>query len=217
MKIPENQKTQIIVLFCLLMAVIAFGAYRILGTKTQASPKATVSKQVSKSVDKSNPTENQYQKVDQQTVQVATAETQARDPFTPQVGPKDESTSEKTANSRSNLKIVPPTVVGPIPPITSIQPIEAPSSQTANEENEAESLPDLRLTGVIEGETNVAIFRLGDNIRYIVREGQFVDGRFLVESISRAGVKLRYRNKSFTIKPGGSLVCQNTSYEQPIR
>ncbi|MCL6628340.1 MAG: hypothetical protein K6U00_01910 [Armatimonadetes bacterium] len=211
MKITENQKTQVIILSCLIIAVVIFGIYRMLGTTTQASPKVGVDSQAKKVAEKAASIENQAPANEQPMVRVALGDVKARDPFTPQVGPKVQSSASTTSGiSRS---IVPPSI-GSIPPLTEITPIGSPTIRLVSNDSEKEALSDLRLTGVIEGDTNVAIFRLNDNTRYIVREGQVIDGRFTVESISRLGVRLRSKHGHLFVKLGASLGSQNTASAQ---
>lgn len=211
MKITENQKTQVIILCCLIIAVVIFGIYRMLGTTTHASPKAGTDSQAKKVSEKAASVENQAPTNEQPMVRVAMGDVKARDPFTPQVGPKVQSSASTTSGiSRS---IVPPSI-GSIPPLTEITPIGSPTIRLVSNDSEKEALPDLRLTGVIEGDTNVAIFRLNDNTRYIVREGQVIDGRFTVESISRLGVRLGSKHGHLFVKLGASLSSQNTASAQ---
>ncbi|MGB9588056.1 MAG: hypothetical protein ACPL7O_07740 [Armatimonadota bacterium] len=208
MKTTENQKTQVIILSCLIIAVVIFGVYRMFGTTTQASP---VDSQAKKVPEKATPIENQAPTNEPPMVRVALGDIKARDPFTPQVGPKVQSSASTTSSiSRS---IEPPTI-GSIPPLTEIAPIGSPTIRLVSNDSEKEALPDLRLTGVIEGDTSVAIFRLNDNIRYIVREGQVIDGRFTVESISRFGVRLGSKHGHLFVKLGASLSSENTASAQ---
>lgn len=211
MKITENQRTQVIILSCLMIAVIIFGVYRMLGTTTQASSKTSTASQTNKIPQKANSTENQAPDNEQPAVRVALGDVKVRDPFTPQVGPKVESSTHST--SLATRSIVPPTI-GSIPPLTEIAPIGSPAIRLVSNDSEKETLPDIRLTGVIEGDTNVAIFRLNDDTRYIVREGQVINGMFTVESITRLGVRLRSKHGVLFVKLGASLSDQNTASVQ---
>jgi hypothetical protein len=55
---------------------------------------------------------------------------------------------------------------------------------------------ELKLTGVIEGDANLAVIRAGD-ARHIVREGQSINGKYVVKSISRTGVRLARNGKTY--------------------
>ena len=56
----------------------------------------------------------------------------------------------------------------------------------------------------VGGSINVAIIRGEGNVRYIVREGQFIDGKYKVESISRRKVSISYNDKKFVLRLGGN-------------
>lgn len=63
--------------------------------------------------------------------------------------------------------------------------------------------PQFTLTGVIRGEQDVAIIRSGQNGRYVVRQGQLIEGRYKVLSISDTGAVLAYKNRRIHVKLGG--------------
>ncbi|MEN6520129.1 MAG: hypothetical protein ABFD46_03125 [Armatimonadota bacterium] len=67
---------------------------------------------------------------------------------------------------------------------------------------EAEAFPAFVLTGVITGRTNVAIIRLEDS-RYIAKEGQLINGKYKVVSVSSEGVRLDHGGRSVFLKLGG--------------
>jgi type IV pilus biogenesis protein PilP len=63
--------------------------------------------------------------------------------------------------------------------------------------------PEFELTGVIRGDRNVAIIRCGEGGRYVVKQGQLIDGRYKVESVSDDGATLVYKNRRIHVKLGG--------------
>jgi len=194
MKIGENQKVQFIILCCLIAVVAAVGVHRMIGTREKAAPRASQQSQVREDVSASE----EVAQADAG-LSFVSGEQKPRDPFTPQVGPK-------VASSQSSFRVG-GTLAGlaasaPIPPMPFLtsEPIRVNSPSPSGEE----MTPELRLTGVIEGDTDVAIIRAGENARYIVREGQVMDGGYVVESISRAGVRLRHNNETLILRLGGS-------------
>lgn len=63
--------------------------------------------------------------------------------------------------------------------------------------------PEFVLTGVVRGDENVAIIRVGQDGRYVVKEGQLIDGRYRVKSVTDDGAVLVYKNRSIHLKLGG--------------
>lgn len=195
MKIDKEQKNQVILLCCLIALVVGLGVYRMLGATTNASS-ATKSRVPSAQATVQDATVGD--EVGDQ--QVAAAETSAsapmRDPFQPQVVPTPEDSKPVTTpsvrrlplisqESRMQFPIMPPmgdSGVGMRPmPITEV---EDPSRE-------------MRLTGIVEGEQNLAIIRGVGDTRHIVREGQSIDGKYVVKSISRTGVRLARNGRSY--------------------
>ena len=64
--------------------------------------------------------------------------------------------------------------------------------------------PQFAVTGVIIGPTSVAIIRAGESERHIVREGQFINGKYLVKSITRDHVVLKCGHRNIHLRLGGS-------------
>jgi cytoskeletal protein RodZ len=216
MKVDESQKNQFIVLCVLILLVIGFGAYRLVGVKTSAAPK-TATKQVSES-DQSQSSEKpqaEEKSTDSQDVVVVDPvhlPASVKDPFLPQVNmlKSDQKQSNtqipvKTRpNKRSAQKALAPMMPNVFPAMSDMQvkPVSASGKDPAMQA-EADPTKDLKLTGVIEGDTNTAIIR-GGNVRYIVHEGQTIDGKCLVESIERTCIILRFNGKKFVLRLGGN-------------
>ena len=78
--------------------------------------------------------------------------------------------------------------MGPAPRITVIPNVEPD--------------PAFALTGVIRGETNVAIIRV-DSERHIVSEGQMINGRYRVLSVTEDGAVLAYKDRRIHLRLGG--------------
>lgn len=64
--------------------------------------------------------------------------------------------------------------------------------------------PEFVLTGVIRGEENVAIIRVGEGGRHVVRQGQLIDGRYKVLRVSDDGAVLAYKNRRIQLRLGGA-------------
>lgn len=198
MKIDDSQKKQLIILCCLVAVLVSVGAYRVIGLSGRV---ATQGHEPSQAIEESNQAaagqgdENENQLAPKAPTEVSVSAQRSRDPFQPQIVP-EAARSQAPANMvREQAPLIaqgtPLPLVGPFPPQSiGFEPIPA------SEEDPARAL---RLTGVIEGDTNIAIIRGAGGERYIVREGQKIDGKYVVQSISRAGVRLRFKDKSFVL------------------
>jgi len=195
MKIGENQKTQLIILCCLIVVVAAVGVHRMIGTGNKAAPRASQQSQVREEASASE----EVAQADAGLLLPVPGEQKPRDPFIPQVGPKVVSSQSPFRAGRTLAGLAASAPIPPMPFLTS-EPIRVNNPSSAEEK-----APELRLTGVIEGNTDVAIIRIGDDARYIVREGQVMDGGYIVESISRAGVRLRYNKETLILRLGSSI------------
>ncbi len=90
--------------------------------------------------------------------------------------------------------------VKPINPFVANNQSSPSDTQALNPEPEEE----LVVTGVVRGESNVAIVRIGATGRHVVREGQVIDGRYRVASINTDHVVFIYNNRPIAIKVGGN-------------
>ena len=197
MKIDKGQKTQFIILCCLIAVALVVGVRWMVGKGIQAASRG----------------EKQPQAVEQKVVQPEQGEAagneiavessesvsegvqRARDPFEPQVVPKAEypgSGSQERASasaaegSKAPLPLMPPLI-----------------AQTVSVDGPVGSGPQaLRLTGVVVGPAKVAIIRGPENMRHIVREGERIGGKFVVESISRSQVRLRSDDNTIVLRLG---------------
>lgn len=194
MRIDESQRTQFIVLCCLVAIVLAYGAYSLIGKKGPGAKKPSESTEAQAGASQAAGATG-----DAFGVWVAAlSDKDARDPFAVQlVAPSQSQTppsrTEGPTPVRPDIPPVYPIIVGPNgigPPVGPPEP--APAEQ-------------LRLTGVVEGDVNIAIIRGEGDARHIVREGQTIDGKYAVESISRLGVRLRsYEdNQIIVLRLGG--------------
>ncbi len=67
----------------------------------------------------------------------------------------------------------------------------------------AERDPDFVLTGVIRGAENVAVIRVGNLERHVVMQGQTIDGRYKVLTVTEDGVVLGCKDRRIHLKLGG--------------
>lgn len=63
--------------------------------------------------------------------------------------------------------------------------------------------PSFVVTGILRGEGNVVILKSGDNNRYVVKQGQMIDGRYRVLYVTSDGVVLAHKNRRIHVKLGG--------------
>lgn len=214
MKLEEGQKSQFIILCVLVVLVLGFGVFRLVGVKTSAAPKTASSKHSSttdqsKSTEQSNKDSESASSADKVAdtsvaIQMATA---GRDPFVPQIvaqkpNEKGHSTRPAAGSSAKQMTSVLPTGIPPIGGLNVRPAFDAPKGTA--KQIEVDPTKDLRLTGVIEGDTNVAIVRGAGTVRYIVHEGQAIDGKYDVESITRQGIILRFNGRKFVLRLGGN-------------
>jgi hypothetical protein len=127
-----------------------------------------------------------------------------RDPFTVQALPSSDTTNpDRQANIRlttearkaikSAMSKVPPL----IPPMGSFTPNLSVLPSAQNQD------PGFVLTGVIRGWENVAIIQVGDSERHVVKQGQFINGRYQVLVVTSDGVVLACGNRRIHLKLGG--------------
>lgn len=216
MKPDKKQLPQLIVLGILVVICIGYVSFKVvLPSKTDKKAAVKLSEEDKKINE--NVVET-FKKLSDMEMPVTTfpnlvVQPNRRDPFKPQLDKiLDEVAPRiKTANrvitppkglfSSSNIKMPPmdignvglfnPQRSGPtvIRPEVSIQP---------------EPEPQFSLTGVIEGNQNVAIIRGGDNSRYVVKEGQLIEGRYRVREITQDGATLVNGNRTIYLKLGGA-------------
>jgi hypothetical protein len=138
-------------------------------------------------------------------VQVALAlPANRRDPFAPCITPQEfQPPSTPTPMPRVNgLKPLPNLGTGSLPPLVPPGANTLSISPTGTA-IAADVTPKFVLTGVINGNTRVAIIRV-DSERYIVREGQMINGKYFVRSVGRDGVLLTHGSQRIYLKLGGA-------------
>lgn len=208
----KKNKNQMIVLCCLVAVVLGLGVFKVMGNKPDTAPpeKPAVAVEAGTQAKTQGSAQRKTQEapvavegVGVRAVEVGQKPAAAsRDPFTPQVIAESARGSSGSSGSRS---LVAQASRLPLPMITPLptQPINfgglGPSPQQSAE---TDPVSALRLTGVVEGSCNIAIIRGEGGARYILREGQSIDGKFVVQSISRNGVRLRFGGKTYVLRLG---------------
>lgn len=200
----HNQRTQIIVFCCLIAVVLGLGVFKVIGgnkPNNPTSPDQAAAVEQSTQAKPDEPSDAERDAGPPKATQVSAVPAyKPRDPFIPQV-------IEESYSSRNALRNRPTPLVSRMPklPLPLITPLH-PQPIDFGPNSVSQAAPDptsvLRLTGVIEGSCSVAIIRGEGGARYIVREGQSIDGKFLVQSISRTGVRLRYAGKTYILSLG---------------
>ncbi|MHB1456045.1 MAG: hypothetical protein ACYC0V_03925 [Armatimonadota bacterium] len=192
MKISDSDKPKLIILICLVILVFAYGGYRLMNPTKPAAPV------VSESSEKTDVITVQPE-VEQYQVPVVTSK--SRDPFEPQVvASTDIPVNKPTVKPNEQLPIfggnnsLPPIIVNP----GGNQVVVVP-----------ESLPNFTLMGVVTGERNLAVIRGNGTSRYMVYEGQYIEGKYLVKSITKTSVSIQYRDRITVLKLGGKDAAQN--------
>lgn len=199
MKLDKKQLPQFIILGVLVVAFVGYLSFSALRPKDSASPP---------SAEQAAAPSTQPAVEEQGSEQLALAgafsdlavAATRRDPFTPQIRESSAcpttpaaspNTGGRVANSAGRLLPINPfagATGGSVPPIL---PVE-------------EKDPEFVITGVIRGAENVAIIRVGEGGRHVVKQGQLIDGRYKVLRVSNDGAVLAYKNRRIYLKLGGA-------------
>jgi len=218
----DKQTPQLIVLGILIAVCVAFLVCKMTGgkkvTKAAASAKAQTQQKAAYDPGMAGDDNTAVAETDSSepavvAVQVASSTQMVRrDPFMPAIvatwknttyspPPKPAMQIAQNNSLRFQEEVSPLPVLpfgsGPQQAVAQAMPVR----QTPDEPEEKE-FPRFDLTGVITGRTNVAIIRLGEN-RYIVKEGQLINGIYKVISVSQDGVQLSRDGRSVFLKLGG--------------
>jgi len=97
-----------------------------------------------------------------------------------------------------------------VPPRTGRTAAAPAIPETSEEETTTAPLPawsparsdeDLYVAGIIVGTPSIAVLRHGER-HYVVKEGDWLDERTRVQSVSRSTVTVREGNKSYVLRLG---------------
>ena len=132
-----------------------------------------------------------------------------RDPFVAQKLPAGEIigstvrppkyTPKLLSNLRDSMARVPPINLKPLNPFSG----QSNASVQRVSQDKPEPDDEIAVTGVVRGDSNVVIVRIGQTGRHVVREGQTIDGRYHVASVTGDGAVLVYKNRHIPVKLGG--------------
>jgi|YNPBryantNP2012_1023418.scaffolds.fasta_scaffold27060_2 hypothetical protein len=134
-----------------------------------------------------------------------------RDPFMPQMTastvPVENNRHVVPKSERvkaTNITPNPWTKVPSIPPVTpKVEQVTTSSNNGQANQSATDPDPSFALTGVIKGSNNVAIIRVGGNERHVVSQGQTINGRYKVISVTDDGAVLSCNSRRIQLKLGG--------------
>jgi len=201
----KKQLLQLIVLGVLVAVFAGYGVMKLVGGKSSPPP-APTAKQTAAAPEGSGPTvgtEPTVPNADTQDPIIAAAQTEistqaGHDPFSPAL---ESSTIVPTRIARGSGGKPPASFfggLGAVPPIG----VGPGTGQIQGQAAVEEPFPAFNVTGIITGKTNVAIIRIGEG-RYIVKEGQTINGSYKVASVSQDGVLMTHGARSVFLKLGG--------------
>ncbi|MGC8861617.1 MAG: hypothetical protein ACP5R5_02455 [Armatimonadota bacterium] len=219
MKVEKKQTVQLAVLGVLVVGCVGYLSFSLMApgapAKNRTSP-AAVSGKNSSSGDKHAAEAEadisaaaETSNTDTNTVSLSSP----RDPFIPQKLPVGEMCASAPASRtprnmpklfpviKNSIARVPPIEVKPLNPFGAQRVVDSSPQPSGEEKQEPEE--DIAVTGVVRGENNVAILRIGSTGRHVVREGQTIDGRYQVVSVTGDGAVLAYKDRHIPVKLGG--------------
>lgn len=218
MKLDKKQLPQLAVLGLLVVACVGVVAFQFVGHRRSAPPAPAVS-------DRSRaPDRAAEEPVGPKSARVASVDLGAvpasvfpnlmstptrRDPFRPSAlpGAVEVRTRPPAGWQNSRATIPGGLAQNPLPfnPFKDISQGSGPAALTQGRAAQVvpEPDPEFTLTGVIRGHSNVAIIRTGEGGRHIVKQGQFIDGRYRVVSVTENGAVLAHNNRRIYVKLGG--------------
>lgn len=205
MKPDKKQLPQLIALGALLLICIGYIGFKVAAPKAPPPPPPPAKE---KPADKTAEVEET-----DASMAVKLPAVEKRDPFSPvmvaslpgapassYVPPRRLSQMQDMIPRRPVPRITTPLHIEPMPmpvpamPQTTLASVPAPVPAPAD--------PAFVVTGVIRGESNVAIIRVGDE-RHIVRQNQLINGTYKVVSVTDNGVVLAASDHRISLKLGG--------------
>ncbi len=217
MKLEKKQTAQLAVLGVLVVGCVGYLSFKVVAPKEPGKPAAT------EAGDKTVETEQNTVGEPEATVAPAPqgwsvypdlASTPGRrDPFIAQSLPFDQAMASAVRQPKYVPKLL-GTVnnsMARVPPINlnTQNPfrLESATSEPLVAQEQPEPEEKIAVTGVVRGDKNVAIVRIGQTGRHVVREGQTIDGRYYLASVTGDGAVLvdkDMNNKHIPVKLGGA-------------
>jgi hypothetical protein len=194
MNISDSDKPKLIVLLCLMAIVIIYGTYRYTSVTKRSAPSKVAPK-----IDIGNTVAMDDDQQSQNGLYKAEIDGKLRDPFMPMMSasakkpPTPPSAPSTEQAVRSGTMLPPLAVKGTIPGGVITLPPKLP---------DAEKPQTLKLVGVIIGDRNLAVIHGDNDTRYMVYEGQTIDGKYHVKYISMSGVWLKFQDQTIVLKLG---------------
>jgi len=139
-----------------------------------------------------------------------------RDPFLPQKLPSTEPENRENRAPRLRPQLqTRPLVANPfanvprisVPPVNPFGAANRNSGTLPAATEQRDDQPVFVLTGVVRGVENVAIIRTGekgDEGRYVVKQGQLIEGRYRVLYVTPEAVVLADKNRRIYVRLGGA-------------
>lgn len=212
MKLDKKQLPQLIILGVLVVVCIGFVSFQLMGSK-QATPPAPLRQpdktEASTEAPGSAMPGESLTAVATGVFPGLSSAVPRRDPFQPVPLPKTVIEDDKSQAAPKPLKSpnhpfrpsglfagkVPSISVSPTNPFSLVNG----SKPMAEQEKD----PEFTLTGVVRGDRNVAIIRTQESGRHVVRQGQTIDGRYRVLTVTDDSATLIYKNRRIHVKLGG--------------
>lgn len=224
MQPDKKQNVQLVVLGVLVVAFVGFLSFNFLAPKksapkTQPAAKATATAQQRADEAKEDAADDGTEiTLDSAVAGVfpdLLSTPARRDPFLPQKLPGAELETQANRTPRPQPQPRPqpfgPNPFANVPKISvpPVNPFKTSSPQVtklpaATEQHSDQ--PVFVLTGVVRGVENVAIIRTGekgDEGRYVVKQGQLIEGRYRVLYVTPEGVVLADKNRRIYVRLGG--------------
>ncbi|MDH7601496.1 MAG: type II secretion system protein N [Armatimonadota bacterium] len=212
MKLEQKRAIGLAVLGVVVVACVAYISFSVAVPKTTG---AKTAQQVGKEQQKTGSDQESRQDSAVASAEELSADRPPlprRDPFALQPLPGEQLQQSVTASqaerpsrsSRSKFRL--PRTPNRLPAID-VKPLNPFAGATENPPVQAQTPQpeeEITVTGVVRGEGNVAIVRLGESGRHVVREGETIDGRYRVASITTDRVVFIYNNRPVAIKVGGN-------------
>jgi hypothetical protein len=206
MQPDKKQIAQFVVLGVLVVVCIAYVSFKVMGSKAPgaANNPAKNAGAVTALTADSSATVTQ----DQSPTGVfpdLNSPPAKRDPFTVQKLPQSEdqqSSDQQLIEARPQPVVVNAGAKLPRIEVAPLNPFAKTNATVSVSKDNQE--PQFTLTGVLRGESNVVILRSGTNERHIVKQGQFINGRYKVLFVTGDGAVLADKNHRIHLKLGGN-------------
>lgn len=217
MKLDKKQVPQVVLLGVLLLACIGY-----VGVQFSHKPESTPPKpaaEVKTDADNNNaPVQVQAVETTEEDMinlqLAALPPTKQRDPFSPQMSVDLGHSMSSAYQGPSSAGSMPRRITVPkssVPKFASlpgmsapfrVEPITVPKDSVDPQPGQAAVDKGFTVTGIIRGQQNVAILRSADE-RYIVREGQWINGTYKVVAITENGVVIVGKDRRISLRLGG--------------